>query len=85
MTRDNVDEKAKQIGGRAWDLLSGHNDWIARSLGVRGDWALRAIRAVGNYGEIYERNLGGGSAFNLERGLNRLWSEGGLLFPPPLD
>ena len=85
VTRDNVDEKVKQIGGRAWDLLSGHNDWIARSLGVRGDWALRAIRAVGNYGEIYERNLGGGSAFNLERGLNRLWSEGGLLFPPPLD
>ncbi len=85
VTRDNVDERAKQLGGRAWDLVSGRSDWVARSLGVRGDWALRAIRAVGNYGEMYERNLGSGSPLNIERGLNRLWTQGGLLYPPPID
>lgn len=57
---------------------------FGREMGVDDDWALRAIRSVGNYGEIFERNLGRGSALGLERGLNRQWTEGGLLYAPPL-
>ena len=41
------------------------------------------ISSVGNYGEIYDRNLGSESQFNLDRGLNALWTEGGLVYPPP--
>jgi len=57
---------------------------FGREMGVDDDWALRAIRSVGNYGEIYDRNLGPRSAIGLERGLNRLWIKGGLLYAPPL-
>jgi general L-amino acid transport system substrate-binding protein len=52
---------------------------------VRPDWVVRAVKAVGNYGEMYERNLGRESALNIERGLNRLWTQGGLLYAPPID
>jgi len=53
-------------------------------LGVDNEWALRAIKSVGNYGEMYERNLGRLSPLKLDRGLNRLWTEGGLMYAPPL-
>jgi general L-amino acid transport system substrate-binding protein len=57
---------------------------MAKALGTDPDWALRALRSVGNYGEMFERNLGGGSPLKLERGLNRLWTQGGLLYAPPV-
>ncbi|MFZ4406315.1 MAG: amino acid ABC transporter substrate-binding protein [Paracraurococcus sp.] len=70
------------------------NPEIRRLLGLTGDhgplmgldraWALNAIRAVGNYGEIFERNLGQGSAVKLPRGLNDLWTRGGLMYAPPV-
>jgi len=44
---------------------------------------VNVISQVGNYGEIFERNLGAGTPFELERGLNALWTEGGLLYSPP--
>ena len=52
-------------------------------LGLEPDWVVNVISAVGNYGEIYDRNLGPDTDFALERGLNSLWSEGGLLYAPP--
>jgi general L-amino acid transport system substrate-binding protein len=52
-------------------------------LGLEPDWVVTMIGAVGNYGEIYERNLGAGTPFELERGLNSLWTDGGLLYAPP--
>jgi general L-amino acid transport system substrate-binding protein len=52
-------------------------------LGLEPDWVVNVISAVGNYGEIYDRNLGPGTPFDLERGLNNLWTEGGLLYAPP--
>jgi general L-amino acid transport system substrate-binding protein len=58
---------------------------LAQALGLSPGWAVRAIRAVGNYGELYERNLGGASALPIERGLNRLWNQGGLMYAPPID
>ena len=57
---------------------------VARALGTDPDWALRAVESVGNYGEIFERNLGNQSPLKLERGLNRLWTQGGLMYPPPM-
>ena len=53
------------------------------SLGVTNDWVVRIVRAVGNYGESFERNLGSGSPLKLPRGENRLWSAGGLQYSPP--
>ena len=55
----------------------------SRALGLAEEWYLRVIEAGGNYGEIFERNLGAASPLRMERGQNRLWAEGGLLFAPP--
>ncbi len=54
-----------------------------KALGIPPGWVARVIETVGNYGEIFERNLGGGSPLKLERGLNRLWTQGGLMYAPP--
>jgi general L-amino acid transport system substrate-binding protein len=53
-------------------------------LGLKNDWAAQIIRQVGNYQEVFDRNIGTQSEMKLERGLNRLWSEGGLQYAPPL-
>ena len=58
-------------------------DPFESGLGLEPDWVVDVISAVGNYGEIYERNLGADTPFALERGLNSLWSDGGLLYAPP--
>lgn len=57
---------------------------LGPKLGVTADWAARAVAAVGNYGEIYERNVGSKSRLGIPRGLNQLWSEGGILYAPPI-
>jgi general L-amino acid transport system substrate-binding protein len=57
---------------------------LGKSLGLDKDWAIRAVRAVGNYAEIYERNVGVKSKLGIPRGLNQLWSMGGILYAPPL-
>ena len=85
VTRANIDAVAHESRGAAWRLVSGKDARLARALGVRGDWVMLAVRAVGNYGEMYERNLGHDSPLKIERGLNRLWTQGGLLYAPPLD
>ena len=61
-------------------LLGGEGD-VGPSMGLDRRWAANAIRAVGNYGEMWERNI---APFGLERGLNRLWDKGGLMYSPPL-
>jgi general L-amino acid transport system substrate-binding protein len=53
-------------------------------LGLDSDWAARAIAAVGNYGEMFDRNLGAGSKLQIERGLNNTWDKGGVLYAPPV-
>ncbi|WP_217648258.1 amino acid ABC transporter substrate-binding protein [Geopseudomonas sagittaria] len=85
VTQANVETKVREFGGATGLLLSGHDTRLARALGARDDWVIRAVRAVGNYGELYERNLGSASPLNIERGLNRLWSDGGLMYAPPID
>ncbi|MCS4093722.1 amino acid ABC transporter substrate-binding protein [Rhizobium sp. BK176] len=54
-----------------------------KALGLDEAWAYNAIKAVGNYGEIFERNVGKGTPLGLDRGMNALWNKGGLLYAPP--
>lgn len=64
--------------------LLGTNGAFGEGIGLSDSWAADAIRAVGNYGEIFERNLGAGSPLKVARGLNALWTSGGLQFAPPV-
>jgi general L-amino acid transport system substrate-binding protein len=64
-------------------LLGGAED-LGRLLGLDKEWALRAVKAVGNYGEIFDRNLGANSPLKLPRGRNQLWTKGGLIYAPPV-
>ena len=64
--------------------FTGAEGGFGKALGLDRDWAVKAVRAGGNYAEIYERNLGTGSKLAIPRGLNQLWSMGGVLYAPPL-
>jgi general L-amino acid transport system substrate-binding protein len=64
--------------------LVGSEGEFGQQLGLEKDWAARAIRAVGNYGEIYERNVGTQSRLSIPRGLNALWTQGGIQYAPPI-
>ncbi len=63
--------------------LLGIEDNMGELLGLTRDWAVLAIKAVGNYGEIFDRHLGPDTPLNLERGLNALYTEGGIIYSPP--
>jgi general L-amino acid transport system substrate-binding protein len=89
--------EAEELGitaANAEEMLGSPRNEVRRLLGQVGDhgpmmgldkrWAYNAIRAVGNYGEMYERNLGKGSPLGLPRGLNDLWTRGGLMYAPPI-
>jgi general L-amino acid transport system substrate-binding protein len=64
--------------------LIGTEGEFGEQLGLSKDWAARAVRAVGNYGEIYERNVGTQSRLSIPRGLNALWTQGGIQYAPPV-
>ncbi|MBU8539651.1 transporter substrate-binding domain-containing protein [Falsiroseomonas tokyonensis] len=64
-------------------FLIGLDRGLGAALGLKDSWAAEAIRQVGNYGEIFDRNLGDGSAIGLDRGLSDLWRRGGLMYPFP--
>jgi general L-amino acid transport system substrate-binding protein len=84
ITSQNVDEK-KASGNADAKRLLGATDQLGKTLGLDDEWAYRIIKQVGNYGEVFERNLGAGSPLKLERGLNALWTNGGLLYAPPFN
>lgn len=58
---------------------------LGQALGLDNAWALKAVQAVGNYAEVFERNIGSRSRLGISRGLNQLWSTGGILYAPPLQ
>jgi general L-amino acid transport system substrate-binding protein len=64
--------------------LLGVEGTFGADMGLDNDWATRAIKAVGNYGEIFERNLGEQTPLQISRGINALWNAGGLLYAPPV-
>jgi general L-amino acid transport system substrate-binding protein len=63
--------------------LLGETGDLGAGMGLSNDWCYQVVKQVGNYGEIYDRNLGPNTPFNLPRGSNNLWTEGGLLYSPP--
>jgi general L-amino acid transport system substrate-binding protein len=65
--------------------LVGTEGKLGEEIGLSADWAARIIRAVGNYGEVFDRNVGSGSKLAIPRGLNQLWSSGGIQYAPPLQ
>ena len=84
ITKDNVAEmKANSTSPEVRRLL-GAEPGIGASMGLSDDWAYNAIKTVGNYGEVFERNVGTNSPLKLKRGMNALWSNGGLLYAPPI-
>jgi general L-amino acid transport system substrate-binding protein len=83
ITRDNVQAKQQQKTDPQLADFFAVSARYSKALGVKPDWVVKTIGSVGNYGEIFERNLGGQSVLKLERGLNRLWTNGGLMYAPP--
>jgi general L-amino acid transport system substrate-binding protein len=83
ITRDNVQAKQQQGTDLMLKDFFAASERYSKALGVKPDWAAKTVESVGNYGEIFERNLGAQSALKLERGLNRLWTRGGLMYAPP--
>jgi general L-amino acid transport system substrate-binding protein len=57
----------------------------AKALNLADDWLVKVIGGVGNYGELFERNLGSDTPLALSRGMNALWTQGGLLYAPPMQ
>lgn len=84
VTSKNVDEMLKSGDDGIQRLLGVKGD-LGKDLGLDNQWAYRIIKHVGNYGEVFDRNLGKGSLMKMERGLNNLWTRGGLLYAPPFN
>ncbi|MEM9539221.1 MAG: amino acid ABC transporter substrate-binding protein [Cyanobacteria bacterium P01_E01_bin.42] len=82
ITSENVEEMTESEDPTIRRFLGAEGD-LGGNMGLDNDFMVNVISSVGNYGEIYERNLGADSQFNLDRGLNALWTEGGLLYAPP--
>ncbi len=83
ITKANVDEKMKSDNPNTKRLL-GATPGMGKNLNLDEAWAANAIKAVGNYGEIFERNVGKNTPLKLERGLNALWTKGGLMYAMPI-
>lgn len=83
VTQANVEEMKESDNVAVRRLLGSEGEWGQSDLGLDADAVARAIAAVGNYGEIYDRYLGP-DALDIPRGPNRLWTEGGILYAPPL-
>ena len=83
VTSQNIDEQLNSQNPEIRRLLGIEGDF-GEQLGLTKDWAVRIIRKVGNYGEIFERNVGSGSPLQIARGKNALWTNGGLQYAPPI-
>jgi general L-amino acid transport system substrate-binding protein len=83
VTSANVDELAQGTDDPEVNRLLGTEGELGAMIGLENDWASGAIKAVGNYGEIFERNIGENTPIGLARGLNAQWTDGGLLYAMP--
>lgn len=82
LTSNNVGNQSGTQNSEVKRFLGLEGD-LGKNMGLTNDFAARVVKHVGNYGEIYERNLGAKSKLNLPRALNRLWTDGGLMYAPP--
>jgi len=84
ITADNVEEMAASAGENPEiNRLLGTEGNLGEMLGIDANWAVNAIKAGGNYGEIFEANIGESTPIGLARGLNAQWTDGGLMYAPP--
>ncbi|MBX9822015.1 amino acid ABC transporter substrate-binding protein [Afipia birgiae] len=83
VTQKNVDEMAKSNKPELKRIF-GTDGNLGEQLGLTKDWVTRIIKATGNYGESFDRNVGAGSKLGIARGLNKLWNQGGLQYAPPI-
>ena len=79
----NLDQALRNNNPAVQRLLGGAEN-LGKPLGLPRDWVVQILRQVGNYGEVFDANLGKQSPLKLERGLNSLWTQGGLMYAPPL-
>jgi len=84
VTKANVDEMKKSSDNPDVKRLLGTEGKHGEALGLSNDWAYQVIKQVGNYGESFERTVGQGSPLKIARGLNGLWTKGGLQYAPPI-
>jgi general L-amino acid transport system substrate-binding protein len=83
ITQKNVDEMAKSAKPEMKRVF-GTDGNLGEQLGLTKDWVSRIVKAVGNYGETFDRNVGAGSKLGIARGINALWSKGGIQYAPPI-
>jgi general L-amino acid transport system substrate-binding protein len=83
VTKANVDQMMKSDNPEIKRML-GSEGKFGEAIGLTNDWAYRIIKHVGNYGEIFEKNVGQGSPLKIQRGQNALWTKGGLQYAPPI-
>ncbi|MDJ1157033.1 amino acid ABC transporter substrate-binding protein [Chelatococcus sp. SYSU_G07232] len=83
VTKANVADMAKSDNPEVKRLL-GTEGKFGESIGLTNDWVVRIVKHVGNYGEIFEKNVGEGSKLKIKRGLNALWTKGGIQYAPPV-
>jgi len=83
ITQANVDQQKTSTDPIVGRILGSTED-TGKLLGLDKEWAYRAVKAVGNYGEIFERNVGPKSPLGLPRGVNNLWNKGGVMYAPPV-
>lgn len=84
ITQANVDDLKANTKDPAIGRMLGTTEDTGKLLGLDKEWLARAIKATGNYGEVFERNVGPKSALQLPRGLNNLWTKGGVQYAPPI-
>jgi len=84
VAQGNVDKLMKESTDPVVQRLLGTTEDTGKLLGLDKEWMARAIRATGNYGEIFERNVGPKSALRLPRGANNLWNKGGQMYAFPI-
>jgi len=84
ITQENIDALRATSTDPAQQRLVGSGDDLGKLLGLDKDWSYRAIKAVGNYGEIFDRNVGEKTPLALPRGLNAQWNKGGLQYAMPI-
>ena len=83
ITSKNVDDMLKSDNPSIKRIL-GVTPGMGKALGVDEAWVVNIVKQVGNYGESFERNVGSGSPLKIDRGLNKLWTQGGLQYAPPI-
>jgi general L-amino acid transport system substrate-binding protein len=83
ISQKTLDEAMKSANPEVKRFVGTEGNY-GEQLGLTKDWAVRIVKQVGNYGESFERNVGMGSPLKIDRGLNKLWTKGGIQYAPPI-